>query len=653
MIIPIGHEHTTVRRLPWVTFVLMGLCLVIFLLTYSSDRRIQLEGYEGLDKAFDYFLEHPYLELPPRFEQMLILQFGEEETKTQINLIRDMGGEPPTSDRTLQAEQENLNELVDGAFGAMAESPIRKWGLVAADFHFPTVITYQFLHGGWMHLLGNLFLLFLAGPFIEDVWGRPLFASFYLAAGAFAGLMFMLRYPELDGPLIGASGSIAGVMGAFLIRYWNTKIKFFYWISLIFTGTFTAPAWLMLPLWFFKELAFASLADYVAPDSGGGNVAFWAHVWGFAFGVAVAYLIARMKVEEKYIHSNIESKITVIDNTAVESALALADRGDTAGAVSALGEELKAHPENVDAAIATWNLGVRTGTLAAAVPHMMRAIRNALRRGDEEFIMNHWEDLLHSREELDVGPVVGIRLAEILADRRQDESASDTLALARRSLDSSAPAALLLRIARLGVRLQVPDVDSMIDVAISHPETPPEARAELESARPDPEGTSAATEGDEGFPETGGNDEVDAEINVVTHTIQTMFGIPRKLEGESIQLEVNGELRKLALNTIQAVTAVGIVRAGQKPVVLVDLLLDSPWDNRKNLRAVRLMSNSFDPRPLVGVEDPLPAFQKFLVHVLDVSEAVPLPDPDSARGQPFRSFPSIKAYEQDVLNAEG
>jgi membrane associated rhomboid family serine protease len=653
MIIPIGHEHTTVRRLPWVTFVLMGLCLVVFLLTFSSDRKFQEEAFNGLDDALDYFLEHPYLELPPRFEQLLVSQFGEEETRTQINLIRDMGGEPPASDRILQAEQEQLNDLVDDAFVAMAESPIRKWGLVAADFHLPTIITYQFLHAGWMHLFGNLFLLFLAGPFIEDVWGRPLFTSFYLVAGAFAGLMFMVRYPELNGPLIGASGSIAGVMGAFLIRYWNTKIKFFYWFSLIFTGTFTAPAWLMLPLWFFKELAFASLADYVAPGSGGGNVAFWAHVWGFAFGVAVAYLIARLEVEEKYIHSNIESKITVIDNTAVEDALAMADRGDTDGAVSALGLELKEHPGNVDAAVALWSLGVRTGTLSAAVPHMMRAIRNALRRGDEDFIMNHWEDLLHSGEELDVGPVVGVRLAEILANRRQDESASETLALARREVNSSAPAALLLRIARLGVVLQSPDVDSMIDAAVAHPETPPEARAELESARSHPGETGTATEAEDGHSETVGDDVVEAEINVVTHTIQTMSAIPRKLEGENIQLEVNGELRKLALNTIQAVAAVGIVRAGQKPVVLVDLLLDSPWDNRKNIRAVRLMSNSFDPRPLTGVEDPLPAFQKFLVHVLDVSEAVPLPDPDSARGQPFRSYPSIKAYEQEVLNAEG
>ena len=193
----------------------------------------------------------------------------------------------------------------------------------------------------------------------------------------------------------------------------------------------------------------------------------------------------------------------------------------------------------------------------------------------------------------------------------------------------------------------------MIDAAVAHPEIPPEARAELESARSLSDERNAATQAEEGCHETGDDDLIDPEINVVTHIIQTMSGIPRKLEGESIQLEVKGELRKLSLTTIQAVAAVGIVRAGQKPVVLVDLLLDSPWDNRKNIRAVRLMSNSFDPRPLMRIDEPLAAFQKFLVHVLDVSEAVPLPDPDSARGQPFKSFPSIKAYEQEVLNAEG
>ena len=148
-----------------------------------------------------------------------------------------------------------------------------------------TLITYQFLHGGFLHLFGNLFFLFLAGPFIEDVWGRPVFAAFYLTAGALSALMFALRYPELDEPLIGASGAVAGVMGAFLVRYWKTRIRFLYFFIPFRPGTFTAPAWLMLPLWFARELVFAQAWDVASPGTGGGGVAHWAHVWGFAFGL--------------------------------------------------------------------------------------------------------------------------------------------------------------------------------------------------------------------------------------------------------------------------------------------------------------------------------------------------------------------------------
>ncbi|MEJ2190327.1 MAG: hypothetical protein P8Y93_13140 [Acidobacteriota bacterium] len=95
-----------------------------------------------------------------------------------------------------------------------------------------------------------------------------------------------------------------------------------------------------------------------------------------------------------------------------------------------------------------------------------------------------------------------------------------------------------------------------------------------------------------------------------------------------------------------------MAREGRKPVVVVDLLLDSPWGDRETLRIVRLTSDSFDPRGLVGGDDAMAAFRTLLDHLLKVSEAVPLPDPDAARGRPFRSFPSFEAYHREVLGVE-
>jgi len=639
MLIPLGHQQRSVRRLPWVTFTIMALCLVVFVLTLPGDSRRQKEAFQQLESALEFFFEHPYLELQHRFRSLLVSEMGEETLTVQLEAMREVGPEPPVSDRALQQEQDLFDAQVEKFFEVLGDSSTRSLGLVPADLRMTAVLTHQFAHGGWGHLLGNLFILFLAGPFIEDVWGRPLFASFYLTAGAFAGLMFVVRYPGLDSPLIGASGAIAGVMGAFLVRYWHTKIKFFYWIFFFMVGTFEAPAWLMLPLWFFKELFFAQAMDTIAPGQGGGPVAFWAHVWGFAFGVVVAYAISYFNVEERFIHSSIESKITLVDNPAVETAAQMVEGGDSTAAIDALKKELSARPDNMDAAVALWNICFTEKNVAPAVPHLLAAIRRAARTDDREFVLTHWEALLRADVPITLEPTFGLRIAEILADDKRDGGASDILAMIDGQIDGSTPAPVQLRLSRLAIAVSSPDAARIIDTALAHPDMSPEWRSELETAR-------LAF----GEPPTVAQDEAGDETEEIRHTLQTMSAIPTGISDDTLNLEVNGQVRTLRFSTVQAVAVAGITRSSEPPVLLVDLLLDSPWGDRKAIRAVRLLSNTFDPRTLVGGQDQLQAFRTFLKHVLDVSEAVPLPDPDSARGTPFQSFTTIGAYQREVLN---
>jgi hypothetical protein len=135
-----------------------------------------------------------------------------------------------------------------------------------------------------------------------------------------------------------------------------------------------------------------------------------------------------------------------------------------------------------------------------------------------------------------------------------------------------------------------------------------------------------------------------------SHSLQVVSAVPKGLDGNSLQVEVNGQLRSLGLDAIQALAVAGINRIGERPIVLVDLLLDSPWGDREVVRTVRLLSNSFDPRSLVDGDEALGAFQKLLDRILEISEAVPLPDPDAARGKPFQSFATIDAYQAEVLD---
>jgi membrane associated rhomboid family serine protease len=652
MIIPLGHEQTSVRRLPWVTFAVMGLCVVISLLTIPGMGSAEREAGERLEEAMGYYVEHPYLEMDPRLQELISDEIGEEQALALGELMRQMGGQPPQSNELLSDEQAEFDRLVDEAFSIVGGSPLHRWGLVPADFHLHALFTHQFFHAGWMHLLGNLFILFLAGPFIEDVWGRPLFASFYLAAGAFAGLMFAVRYPGLDAPLIGASGAIAGVMGAFLVRFWATKIKFFYWFFFFFVGTFEAAAWIMLPLWFLKELFFAQAMDVMVPGGEGGGVAFWAHVWGFAFGAIGAFAISYLRIEERFIHETIESKVTVIDNTSVEDAMERAGTGDSSGAITALAKELRENPDNIDAAMAMWSLCVRHGEPGKATPHMVRAIRRAAQDGDTDFVATHWAEVLSDSNDFTIEPALGTRLAEILISQAQEETASETLRRAWRSVDNSTPAGALLRMSRLAVTLHAPNTDAMIAAALEHPEMPSEAKADLERLRQEAVHPAAEFEDTQVEPEGADPQDSDSEQASNVHTLEVIQAKPVGFTDDSLRIKVDGVTREMSLTQIQALGVGGVVRRDQQPVLVVDLLLDAPWADRETLRIIRLSSDSFDPRRVVDGEDSMEALRTMLSKILQISEAVPLPDPASATGRPFRSFASLDAYHQEVLGVE-
>lgn len=656
MIIPYGHEHTTVRRLPWVTFTIMGLCVVMFVVTSMvANNRSEEKVAEGMARIFEYLAEHPYLELDSRFIDFLRdLNVPEKEIDQLLAALQAMGQfgiDPPDSERALAAEREELERLIDELLAALAETkdhPFYRWGVVPADMKIYTLVTYQFVHGGFWHLIGNLFFLFLAGPFIEDVWGRPLFASFYLVAGTISAVMFAVHYPQLDGPLIGASGAVAGVMGAFLIRYWNAKIRFFYWFFVFFSGTFMAPAWLMLSLWFLRELLFAQAWDVVAPGSGGGGVAHWAHVWGFAFGLAVAYGIKHYRVEERYIHESIESKITLVDNTAVERAMEAHGRGDSGKALELLRAELKQRPNNVDAAIAMWNLASVRGEAAVAAPYLVRVIRQSAREDDPAIVLNHWHELLAAVPDVEVDAPLAARVAEILMENERRDDVDATLEAARRSLRAETAPGVLARLAKIASENHSPLATTFIDAALAHAEMREELRAEMEQlasthatapAEPEEAALELSPMGQEGV----------SEVATVEHMLQVMEAVPQHLEQGELVIEVQGSARRLSLGQVQAIGVGGIKGQDARPFLVVDLLLDPPWGERPQLRALRLLSNAFDPRRLVGGADAMQAFRHFIDQLLTVTEAVPLPDPEAARGNPFRTFTSIEEYQHEVL----
>ncbi len=186
----------------------------------------------------------------------------------------------------MELEQQRLNQLTDEAFQALRRMPSSRLGFVPAHPNPFSLVTYTFVHGGWLHLLGNMLFLFLTAPFIEDLYGRPLFAVLYFVSGVAGAGAFAAGAPHSESALVGASGAIAGVMAAFLVRLAARRIEFLVLpVPIIPTFRFhlKLPAFVVIPLWAAEQLYYAS--SVAATDS---SVAFSAHVGGFAAGLVFA-----------------------------------------------------------------------------------------------------------------------------------------------------------------------------------------------------------------------------------------------------------------------------------------------------------------------------------------------------------------------------
>ncbi len=149
-----------------------------------------------------------------------------------------------------------------------------------------TLVTSMFLHGGWAHLIGNMWYLWIFGDNVEDRLGHARYLLFYFAAGVAAALVQAAITPMSRLPTVGASGAIAGVLGAYAVAFPRarviTLVPVFFFIQIM-----ALPALVVLGLWFVLQFFSGALVLASAGTPGGGGIAFWAHIGGFAFGVLV------------------------------------------------------------------------------------------------------------------------------------------------------------------------------------------------------------------------------------------------------------------------------------------------------------------------------------------------------------------------------
>ena len=179
---------------------------------------------------------------------------------------------------------------------------IFEWGLIPARLlsnpsaAWSTIFTSMFLHGGWFHIINNMWVLFIFGDNVEARMGGIRYLIFYLLCGVAAVLLQTYVLPSSDVPMIGASGAVAGVLGAYLILFPRSRIASLVPILFIFT-IIEIPAVIFLLFWFVSQL-YSGL--FAIQGGGGSGIAWWAHIGGFIFGIIMVFFFGRRTTYRSY-----------------------------------------------------------------------------------------------------------------------------------------------------------------------------------------------------------------------------------------------------------------------------------------------------------------------------------------------------------------
>jgi membrane associated rhomboid family serine protease len=340
ILFPLGVEDAEVNRLPWVSIGIAGLCALTFLLTWVVPENPHGPDESALIEVVQYWRQHPYLNLSGDFQGRFI-------RKDILQRLKPDGDHPAPEPELAEKEQATLDEMAARAVASSERSTLRRFSLIPARGMAQIGwLTHMFLHFGWLHLLGNLFFFYLVGPLLEDIWGRPLFAGFYVVGGLAAASAHVLLDRSSAAMMGGASGAIAACMGAFAMRYATRRIRLAYFVFLAFRiwrGTTLWPAWFCGLLWFLNE------GWSFWRTGGNSGVAVMAHLGGFAFGAAVAFGLRASGIESKYVAPKVEATFTWQQHPAIQKAAEALERKELSAAQAGYREALAADPNNLEA----------------------------------------------------------------------------------------------------------------------------------------------------------------------------------------------------------------------------------------------------------------------------------------------------------------
>lgn len=278
-----------------------------------------------------------------------------------------------------------------------------KYGFTPAYKKPTTYLTSMFLHGGFMHLLGNMVFLWLVGCVLEGWCGRSFFLALYLITGILADVVFGVVYPSSTVPCVGASGAISGLMGAYAIPFGRRKIRVFYSLGFYFNYA-KMPAIILLPIWIGKEL-------YMILFGGVSQVAYAAHLGGLLSGAVIAFL--NLKVfgwtNEEAVREDPKERIPSL----LDQAYACLEKLDMQGARVPLEKVLEIEPDHPKALSDLFNIDKLEPESGKFTQTASRLLVRQIRKNDREELLKTYKEIYQANKNPNLNPDLLLRVSTV------------------------------------------------------------------------------------------------------------------------------------------------------------------------------------------------------------------------------------------------
>lgn len=645
-----GAESGGGGSAPWVSLALVTLFALVMLQTERSAEPLVMIAAERLAEASLQFEEHPYLEPGDALraqlggDRVLAIRHGYEEERVA-------NGDPPVLAGVMRQQQKELDALVEEAEGALDALPARVLGVDPSAWRPTTWISYVALHSSLGHLLGSGLLLLLLGLYLEPSIGPFRISLVALCSTVGGALGYAFSVPEGSHVLIGSSGLLAGWLAVFAWELRSSHREPFYALALV-----GGALWLVLPIWLGMPWSLQHPGVELFGDLPSSTTVMHALTGGVAGGLAsdwILRLLGGRRDESRMSHGT----RTSTGNASLDQALEERAAGRDEVAYQKLAVLLHQEPEQLDAALLMADVARALGRHSAADSALLRAIRIEAKREETTSAVRHWLDLTRREIPREADAALLIRIATLLRLHDHPRAASQALRAALERATGSNTAPVATRIARAAQELDPTIAHDAAWRALGCAELTLEERQNLEDLLAV---VMPRLPGAEVLLSNAWSDgaERPAAIDVETHTrvLDIVRAIPVKLDEEGVHIATKGGSKKRVLyDRIQAVAVAAVHGITDKPVLVVDLVLNWNQTRETKLRVIRMRGDRFDPRRLVapaGGGTALDAFRTLMGTLLDRSSATALPDRDSAVGIPFASFEELALYERTVLMAE-